>query len=238
MAFILTYLLFLIAFGLYFWLLYSRKKMESFLAKKSNPTRVNIQYFGIEKFSGWLLMMVLPIIVLTIAGLFDTQQLGIKFIHPQKILLCWGLAGGLVLVVNFIRAHKPANYNLYPQIRTNVWTPRLLFYYIGGWAVYLLGYEFLFRGILFFSGVQILPLWANILINTVLYALAHIPKGKLEIIASLPFGVVLCLISWYTGSFWAAWLIHLTLSLSNSLIALWANPNMKVDWKPFFVSKK
>jgi membrane protease YdiL (CAAX protease family) len=100
-----------------------------------------------------------------------------------------------------------------------------------GWAIYLLGDEFLFRGILFFSGIDILPLWLNITINCILYAVAHLPKGKLEIIASLPFGVVLCLISYYTGNFWAAWLIHLTLALSNSLIAIKANPLMQFDFK-------
>jgi membrane protease YdiL (CAAX protease family) len=230
-TFITSYTLFVIGFAFYFWLLYSRKKVEAYLQEKVGFNKANIFYVGLEKFAGFVLMLLLPLIVLQLMGLYDAVALGISFTNPQKVFAAWGIFGAFVLTVNIIRAGKPKNYMIYPHIRTQTWSISLLAYYILGWAIYLLGYEFLFRGVLFFSGIDILPLWLNIAINCILYAVAHLPKGRLEIIASLPFGVVLCLVSYYTGNFWAAWLIHLTLALSNSLIAINANPLMQVDFK-------
>lgn len=228
-----SYILFVVGFAFYFWLLYSRKKVETAFEKKVGSLKATIFYVGLEKFAGFVLMLLLPLIALQAMGLYNANALGITITNPGKILFWWGIFGAIVLTVNIIRAGKPANYELYPQIRAGEWPVSLLGYYIFGWAIYLLGYEFLFRGILFFAGIDILPLWLNITINCILYAVAHIPKGRLEIIASLPFGVVLCLVSYYTGNFWAAWLIHLTLALSNSLIALRANPQMKLNLKKF-----
>jgi membrane protease YdiL (CAAX protease family) len=230
---ITAYILFFIGFVIYFTLLYSRVRVEAYFEKKFGKQNATTFYVGLEKFSGFVLMMLLPLSVLVFFKDFDAQKLGLEFTNPTQTFMWWGILGAVVLTVNLIRAGKPANYNLYPQIRSKFWSARLLGYYILGWALYLLGYEFLFRGILFFAGTDYLPLWLNIIINTVLYAVAHLPKGKLEIIASVPFGIVLCLVSYNTGNFWAAWLIHLTLALSNSLIALKANPEMTVDFKKF-----
>lgn len=229
--FIAAYSLFLAGFALYFLLLYNRKKVENYLWLKYGTYKADQLYVGLEKFTGFVTMMVLPLAVLPFLKYFNTQTLGLEFTNVSLTFMWWGILGGLVLIVNLIRAGKPANYALYPQIRTQQWTLSLLAYYLFGWALYLLGYEFLFRGVLFFSGIEILPLWLNITINCILYAVAHLPKGRLEIIASLPFGVVLCLVSWHTGNFWAAWLIHLTLAVSNSMIALKANPEMTVNLK-------
>lgn len=230
-TFIASYILFLIGFAFYFWLLYSREKVEAYFRSKVGYNKANIFYVGLEKFAGFVLMLILPLAALQLMGLYNANILGINFTNPQKVFTAWGILGAIVLIVNLIRAGKSKNYMLYPQIRTQTWSISLLGYYILGWAIYLLGYEFLFRGLLFFSGIDIIPLWLNIAINCVLYALAHLPKGRLEIIASIPFGVVLCLVSYYTGNFWAAWLIHLTLALSNSLIAIKANPLMQIDFK-------
>lgn len=232
-TFIAAYISFIIGFVFYFLLVYNRRRVEGALTKRFGSKKSNIYYVGLEKLTGFTCMMVLPMLVLLALGLFDTTALGVDFVRPSGVFIWGGGLAACALVVNIIRAGKPANYSLYPQIRSGEWTTSLLGYYIFGWALYLLGYEFLFRGILFFSGINILPLWLNILINCVLYALAHLPKGRLEIIASLPFGIILCLLSWHTGSFWAAWGVHLALALSNSLIALRANPGMKLNMRQF-----
>lgn len=232
-VFITSYILFIIAFSLYFLLLYNNKKVTAWLQVRYGFNKATVFYVGLEKFTGFVLMLLMPLVVLRIAGLFDARALGVEFTNAGRTLMWWGIFGSVVLIVNFIRAGKKNNYDIYPHIRTQTWTLSLLGYYVFGWAIYLLGYEFLFRGVLFFAGIEILPLWLNITINCILYALAHLPKGKAEILASLPFGAVLCLISYNTGNFWAAWLIHLTLALSNSIIAIKANPDMEFKLNRF-----
>jgi membrane protease YdiL (CAAX protease family) len=79
--------------------------------------------------------------------------------------------------------------------------------------VFLFSYEFFFRGILLFSLIYTYGLFMAIAICTSLYVLIHAFDSKAEIIGAIPFGIVLCLLSYYTNSIWAAFIIHITLSL-------------------------
>jgi membrane protease YdiL (CAAX protease family) len=63
-------------------------------------------------------------------------------------------------------------------------------------------------------------LWSAIAVNTSIYALIHLPKGKRETIGAIPLGIVLCLITSYTGTIWAAFWIHCTLALTNEWFSI------------------
>ena len=78
--------------------------------------------------------------------------------------------------------------------------------------VFLLSYEFFFRGVLFFTLLEWNGLGAAITITTGLYMLIHVFDTKEEFIGALPFGIILALFSYFTNSIWAAFLIHITLS--------------------------
>lgn len=78
---------------------------------------------------------------------------------------------------------------------------------------YLLCYEFFFRGIILFKLLELTNLTLAILINTVLYLLIHIFDSKKELLGVVPFGIILCLFTYYANSVWYAFLIHLSLSV-------------------------
>ena len=78
--------------------------------------------------------------------------------------------------------------------------------------VFLISYEFFFRGILLFFFIEINGLILAIIISTSLYVLIHIFDTKAEILGAIPFGIVLCLFSYFTNNIWAAFIIHGTLS--------------------------
>ena len=78
---------------------------------------------------------------------------------------------------------------------------------------FLLSYEYFFRGIIFYSLVQDLDLYQAILITTLLYVIIHGFDSRSEIIGAIPFGIVLCLFSYYTNSVWFAFVIHAALSV-------------------------
>ena len=78
--------------------------------------------------------------------------------------------------------------------------------------VFLFSYEFFFRGVLFFSLLEFNGLVTAIIISTLLYVVIHGFDSKNEIIGAIPFGIVLCLFSYYSNSIWIAFLIHITLS--------------------------
>ena len=103
----------------------------------------------------------------------------------------------------------------YPQVRMTIWNKVEYITNILSWGLYLLGYEFLFRGILFLGLIPFTGLYTAIVINTALYALAHLYKGKKETIGSIPLGIVLCYITWKTGTIWAAFAIHWIMAGNN-----------------------
>lgn len=84
--------------------------------------------------------------------------------------------------------------------------------YFGIRMLFLFSYEFFFRGVIFFSCLEVLDLTMALLITTGLYVLIHSFDSRNEILGAIPFGIILCLFSYYTDSIWPAFLIHLTLS--------------------------
>ncbi len=87
-----------------------------------------------------------------------------------------------------------------------------VFYYFTIRFIFLFAYEFFFRGVLFFTLLEISSLALAITFTTLLYILIHIFDTKEEIFGALPFGIVLCLFSYFTNTIWLAFLIHVTLS--------------------------
>ncbi len=78
--------------------------------------------------------------------------------------------------------------------------------------VFLLCYEFFFRGVLLFQFLEYVPLFSAILYSTVLYVLIHVFDSRKEILGAIPFGIVLCLFAYYTNSVWYVFFIHIALS--------------------------
>lgn len=77
---------------------------------------------------------------------------------------------------------------------------------------FLFFYEFFFRGVLFFNFLDAFGLLLAIVFSTTLYLIIHIFDSKKELLGTVPFGIVLCLFTYFTNSIWYAFLIHLTLS--------------------------
>lgn len=94
-----------------------------------------------------------------------------------------------------------SSYNL-----SNAWT------YFTIRFVFLLCYEFFFRGVVLFQFLEITTLSMAIIYSTILYVLIHIFDSRKEIIGAIPFGIVLCLFAYFTKSVWYAFFIHISLS--------------------------
>lgn len=78
--------------------------------------------------------------------------------------------------------------------------------------MFLLCYEFFFRGVLLFKFMEFTSLSLAIFYGTILYVLIHIFDSRKEIIGAIPLGIVLYLFTYFTNSIWYAFFIHLALS--------------------------
>lgn len=152
-------------------------------------------------------------------------------VNPNTLnaTLVWTLGFGTFMAWIIGRnAKKPENLAFYPQIRSKQWSKKMVRQNLLGWTVYLLGYEALFRGVLFFPLLDQLGLWPAIAINVALYSATHIPKGLKETLGSIPLSIILCLLCAHTGNIWIAVFTHIAMSWTNTLISLKHNPEMVV----------
>jgi membrane protease YdiL (CAAX protease family) len=159
---------------------------------------------------------------------YAIQDYGLRV--DQKSIL-FSLESILVLAIILIpivsiNAKKTKNLKNYPQIRRKIWTRKTVFINAFGWFIFILAYEFLFRGILLFPLLDSIGVWPAIAINSSLYAATHIPKGVEETIGALLFGTLICVITIISGSIWVAFIAHLTIAWTNSFTALKYHPSI------------
>lgn len=213
-----------------FWFVQKSESIKGNYFKKYGEDMGSANFILFTKVLGGVSMGILPALGYFIAFPDTTfGELGIKL--PAETLLATIL---LTLVLSILivplvmySAKKPENLVNYPQIRAKIWDRKLLLYNLSAWAIYLLGYEFLFRGVLLFPLVDSIGLWPAIAVNIALYSGTHIPKGLSETIGAIPFAIILSLITIYTGTIWVAFIAHVVMAWTNSLTSLKHNPEMK-----------
>ncbi len=186
-----------------------------------------------QKFLGMFFFGIIPIIIVLTVLPQNLTDYSITLIQPKKTFISVLIFASFIIPANLLVGRKPGNLRIYPQIRRKEWNIKILILSALTWAGYLLAYEFLFRGFLLFACIRTFGIWPAITIVVVIYSLVHIPKGKSETIGAIPFGLLLCILTIYTGSFWIAFFIHITLALSNEWISLYFNKEIN-----FIKSKK
>lgn len=215
--------------GYYFLAFAHKNPLSIFKSKKSTLADKGVAQVFFQKLTGFFLMGILPYISVLIFlpespfhyGLIPQVQAS-NFIYvlvPSTILV----------VLNYFFAGKPENLKQYPQMRIKTWTPKIISLNAFGWAIYLLGYEYLFRGVFFFGILPIVGIYQAVAINTIVYSLAHLSKGPKETLGSIPLGILMCMITFKTGSIWASFLIHLAMAWSNEYLALYHHPDMHFE---------
>ena len=200
-------------FGLY-WFLGQNEKL---LAKIGGSDRSSVTW-TVRRVAGFVLMGVVPLIFMLSFDFMSLSESGINTEWHPDTWIWLAVTSALVILISYSTGKKPDNLAQYPQIRNKEWNNTTLFAEYGGWFVYLLGYEFLFRGILFLGTVPLLGVSAAIALNAAIYSISHIPKGGNETIGALILGLVICYFTWLSGSIWFAFILHVVMAWSNSFL--------------------
>jgi membrane protease YdiL (CAAX protease family) len=158
---------------------------------------------------------------------FDAAGLGLVLPVPPSTWLWTGGASVAIVIGCVLTAHKPENFDVYPEMRVPRWGLGPVAANFISCCLYMFAYEFMFRGLLFFACLAAMPPAFAIAVNVALYALAHAPKGPREALGSIPLGIALCFSAIDTGAIWAAFLIHVIMSQLNDYLAVRANPAMR-----------
>lgn len=193
---------------------------------RSKDRQTAIALVIIQRTLGFLLFGVIPVLSVTSFKHLDPAQTGLSLNNPWETFSFTLITVLLILPFNYLNGQQPDTQNRYPQIRVQHWTLKLFSVNSIFWILYLWGYEYLFRGFLFFTSLEVMSLHWAIVLNIGLYAFAHWPKGWREVLGAVPFGLLLCVITYLTGNFWYAFLAHSFLAISAEWFTLQSHPEM------------
>jgi len=193
--------------------------------EKSSSASVRLALF--QRITGFMLFGFLPLLVIRLIPGRSLADYGIQTKTVLKGLM-FALPFALVIVpFSYFNSGRKDNLERYPVFRLRIWDWNSLVVSALSWIIYLIAYEFLFRGFFLFSCLHSFSMPVAIFINICLYSLAHIPKGIKEIIGSVPVGIILCLLVIKVGTIWVAVFIHIMMALSNEWFSIAAHPDMK-----------
>jgi membrane protease YdiL (CAAX protease family) len=104
------------------------------------------------------------------------------------------------------------------------WTGREFAINCLGWIAYLIGYEFLFRGILLSACYMSFGFWPAIAVNVAIYSAIHMVNGKDQAIGAILFGTIACFFTLTKGTILIPIFMHIALSLTSDYLSIRMNP--------------
>lgn len=229
-AVILLSMLLTVVFYTLYWVTVSSDRLRLWFSRNFEAESANIFWVISKRATGFILLGVVPLtLFIMLTRDFNLADTGLGFNSEKSAftIISIILLSLVIVPVIYRNARKPEIISVYPEIRAARWTDRMMFAETGSWALYLLGYEALFRGLLLFPLAESLgPVTATV-INIILYSAAHIPKGKTETLAAIPFGAVLCILTLHSGTIWIAFFAHLVNALTMTFTAVKFNPEIE-----------
>lgn len=212
-----------------YWFTAMSPKIKGRFLKNNDPDTSSVKSFLFNKAFGFFIMGVVPLVTCLIVFKGSTLASYGLVINPDSFLLtvvCIAILSTIVIAIAILSARKKEYLVNYPQIRAGIWTKRTILATIAGWAIYLLGYETLFRGILLMPLAHHLGIWPAIIVNLSFYSATHIPKGLAEAVGAIPLGLVFCVLALITGTIWVAFFVHFAMAITNCLAAFKFHPDM------------
>lgn len=213
---------------IFYWFLVKSDKYKEIITKIYGTKRAKVNLILIQRLAGVFFFGIVPLVVTLIFFERPLKTYGLNSDNFLASLMWIGILSPVVILLNFINAKKEDNLAMYPQIRKKKWTKGLVTVSAVSWTAYLVAYEFMFRSFLLFSCYYAFGAMTAVIINLSLYALTHVPKGFKEAIGAIPLGIILCILTFKTGSIWIALIVHVVMALSNEWLSFWAQPKMKI----------
>jgi membrane protease YdiL (CAAX protease family) len=141
---------------------------------------------------------------------------GLSLGKPRIWIRWLVLLAAVALPLALLGTRIPAIHAAYPrpiQARTQPW---LLIPSTLAFAMFGLGWEFIFRGFLLLGLKPHLGYWA-ILVQAIPCTLMHMGKPDIEVIAAFPAALAFGALAYRTGSVIPGWLLHLWVALTINL---------------------
>ena len=210
----------IIGYVLYFYFL-KNKTIRRNVERLFHPRKSSFYWIQTTRAIAFISMAILP---LSFIIFYDITFWSPNFSWKNQDSLFTLILTIILIPLGAINSRAKEHLIQYPQVRMDKWNPLEYIINILSWGIYLLGYEYLFRGILFLGLLPFISSIQAIAINTIMYALAHLYKGKRETLGSIPLGIILCMITLETKTIWTAFAIHWIMACNNFI---WSHRHQK-----------
>ncbi len=215
----LTLFIFTMGYLTYFFSRDSRL-VQKLAGRLGDTHRRKVYGIYLPRLLGFCLLGVVPWGLSVLVYASPPAQYGLSLPRGEHALLVSLGSIAIFALACSLRSGKRIDQSIYPQVKLSDWTIKDHLLNALTWSLYLLGYEFMLRGLLFFSCLAAFGLVPAIAINSTVYSLIHIFKGRQEAFGAFFLGIVLCLVAYYTNSFVIALVLHVILAVSNDLKAI------------------
>jgi len=211
---------------------------EKFCFTITQHIQKEVTLFLSKKFSGFLILGFFPGLIYFYLFNRDFGIFGLSVNHFSNNLFVILSLITIITVILFFN-QKINNHNNTLQINISEWNIYLFLINAAGWITYLIGYEFLFRGILLFECNSSFGFWPAIAINVVIYSAIHLTKGKAQSFGSIVFGGVASYLTITCGTLLIPIIMHVSLSLISDYFSIRFNENLSfVKQKSFNLLQK
>lgn len=198
---------------------------EKFCSTIIQPARKKIALFLLKKFSGFLILGLIPGVIYYYSLSRDFGKFGFSADQYMNNLLVIFPLVTIIAIILFIN-QKANKQNNSLQINLSEWNILLFLLNAAGWIIYLIGYEFLFRGILLFECYISFGFWPAIAINVTIYSALHMVNGKDQTIGALIFGGIACYFTLSRGSVLIPVIMHVSLSILSDYFSIKYNTSL------------
>ena len=171
------------------------------------------------RFIGFILFAALPVGLLYLFTDIQPGDIGLIMVpgSGKFIFISSFVVSAIGILVTVINPGAEKHFEKYPQIRDPKWSKQIFIWNLISWAVYLTGYEILFRGVILFTVAASVGFLPAIAISTGFYSAFHLQKGFFEAVGAIFLGLLFSIFTIMSGSIWIAVIVHVTMSISNTL---------------------
>jgi len=221
-------LVILVTILLYYLYYYSTNSELSGLINRhtKSRTRNEVIIFLFKKCTGFLVLGFIPGILYQFYFHKNFEEFGLTFSHLVENLSVILLLTIIVIVVVFLNQRFNKENNSL-QMNISEWSFTLFLINCFGWGIYLVAYEFLFRGILLAECYSAFGFWPAIAINVALNSAIHMVSGKDQTFGAIIFSGVACFFAISRETILIPIAMHISLCLFSDYFSIIYNKQLR-----------
>lgn len=194
------------------------KGYSRLIGGKLHVRRTAVLSVVLQRLTGFMLFGILPALVIVFVFPGKLSRFGLS--QTRSSLPFLGATLFIFPLLIFFGSRSPKTQKKYPVIQVEKWNGVLVIINAASWALYLLAYEFSFRGFLLFTLAGSFGTVPGLLVVTLIYTYIHLPKGAGETLAAFFFGALVGWIALRTGAIWAPYFAHVVIAVSNDTFCI------------------